>query len=69
MRYHVGRDGDKRVVRLTTKRRCADIGCGGEHVTVLTDDELLRFALEVKKGYLAELKRLVDPDDDPNKYG
>jgi hypothetical protein len=62
MRYHVSRDGDKRVVRLTTKRRCADIGCGGEHVTVLTDDDLLRFALEIKKDYLTELRQHVDPD-------
>jgi hypothetical protein len=68
MRYHVDRDHDDRIVRLTPKRQCADIGCGGEHLNVLTDDELLRFALEIKKDYLAELRQLVDPDDDPNKY-
>jgi Fe-S cluster assembly iron-binding protein IscA len=71
MRYHVdkpGKDGYHGVVKLAPKRQCRDVGCPRDHRTVFTDDELLRFALEVKKDYLAELRQLVDPDDDPNRY-
>jgi hypothetical protein len=63
MRYHVDRDHDDRIVRLTPKRQCADIGCGGEHLNIYSDDELLRFGLEIKRAYLAELRQLVGDTD------